>query len=71
MLNNMSLYVIDVENRSSNDILEGVEILAFLTPEQAWGQSDGSDIVHAYEDRHGEMIPRQFLLRDVKACRLL
>lgn len=69
MMDNKILYVIDVQNRSSSDVLDGVELLAYLTPEQAWGQGNPSDVVFALEDRGGEMIPCEFILRDVHVIR--
>jgi hypothetical protein len=68
-MDNKILYVIDVDDRSSTDVLNGVEFLAFLSPEQAWGQGNPTDVVFALEDRGGEMIPREFILRNVHVIR--
>jgi len=71
MRSNTSLYVVSAESQNSNDVLAGIEILAFLTPEQAWGEGNGNEVIFAFEDRAGEMIPVEFLLKELRVIRLV
>ena len=64
---NKVFYKIDVADRISYGVEKSSELFAYMTVEQAWGNISSSDVVYAFEDRGGELIPHDFLFRDVQA----